>query len=108
MSESGAEELAMARTLDFRRKRWGHNLEIKTTSPGVLSGFCWSTPGPRENDLILWKTEYGHAVGQVTKSEWMTNVDDMFDIAVRIVERVGKSGEILWSDVSVKFGPFTP
>lgn len=90
-------EVAAARTIDFRRPYWGHNLAIEATEEaGVRSGFCWATPGPRKNDLILWKTEYGHAVGQVTKSEWTTNVDDMFAITVRVVERVGKSGEILW------------
>ena len=90
-------EVQAARTIDFRRSYWGHSLDIKATEDGVLTGFCWSSPGPRENDLILWATEYGHVVGQVTKSEWTINVDDMFAINVRVVERVGKSGETLWT-----------
>ena len=88
---------ATARTIDFRTKRWGHNLDVKTVSEGVMQGFCWSTPGPRVGDRVLWATEYGHAAAEVTESDWTINVDDMFKVTLRVVERFGKDGATLWT-----------
>lgn len=74
---------------DFRRCYWGHNIFIKTTNePNVMSGLVIVSPKIQEGDTMLWKTEYGHAVGQVTKSKWMGDPDDMYDVEVLIVDRV--------------------
>jgi hypothetical protein len=75
------------RTIDMTRRTWGHNWDVKTAEDGLLRGFCWLTPAPRVGDLVTWRTQYGLATGAFVESRWVGNVDDMYEVAVRVVAR---------------------
>lgn len=74
-------------TIDFRRTRWGHNLDIASGEDGKMRGFCWSTPGPMVGDTFIWRTAHGEARAIVEAAEWTANVDDMYSVVLEVVER---------------------
>jgi hypothetical protein len=81
------------RVIDYRRCRWGHNIEIWPVqdSPGHYSGFCWARPGPKAGDDLWWATEYGYAVARVLSAKAMRDPDDMHKIEVQVVDRVAQT-----------------
>lgn len=83
---------------DFKHKTWGHNIEVKTSGENEMSGFVWTTPSPRVGEEAMWCTEYGYAVGVFETAVWTHNVDDMYKVKIRIVERQDHFGNILWQE----------
>jgi hypothetical protein len=77
----------MTRTVDYTRKYWGHDLSIKQGQDGLLRGFCWSSPGVRVGDQLIWRTAYGTAVGEIIECRWSIDPDDMFQITVKVRDR---------------------
>ena len=73
--------------IDFTTTRWGHSLTIRQRENGKLQGFVWATPGPEVGDLLLWKTAYGSARGKVVESRWCGDPNDMYEVAVEVIER---------------------
>lgn len=73
---------------NFRYKAWGHNFDMTPTSEGdVYSGWTISTPLVKEGDTLVWKTDYGEAVLQVTGSKPFGDPYDMSEVRGKIVER---------------------
>ena len=81
---------AKSKEIDFTQTYWGHNLQ-KISGEGDHGEFwVWCTPNPRKGDTIRWRTAYGEVVALIENSEYTMNVDDMFKIKVRIIERIQK------------------
>lgn len=76
------------REIDFTRTYWGHNLQSINGKGDTAEFFVWCTPSPHEGDTMRWRTGYGEAVALVEKVEWTMNVDDMFKVSLRVIERI--------------------
>lgn len=73
---------------DFTRLYWGHNFEARTLEgTDVLKGWVWCTPGPRAGDEFIWKSAGGMRRGLVLESVWSSNVDDMYQVTVKVIGR---------------------
>lgn len=60
---------------------------MKRNDDGTYSGLCIDTPGIKEGDTLLWATEYGEVLLEVTKSRWLGDPNDMYEVSATIVER---------------------
>lgn len=72
---------------DFRVTTWGHNISLARFKGGTLTAFTWSTPVVKMGDELIWKTNYGYAVGQVIECKNYLDPMDMSRVIVKIIER---------------------
>lgn len=77
---------------DFTQPYWGHNVSITLYDPTnqKCQGFCWVTPGLKNEDTILIKSRIGTMKLRVFNVQWMTNVDDMYKFDAEPLESYPK------------------
>ena len=73
------------KTIDLTTTYWGHNFNVINWAKGRLA--VWATPGPKEGDLLLLQGHQGVIRARVLKSDWQSNVGDMYmlDVAPEVV-----------------------
>lgn len=71
---------------DFTNEHWGHSINILNWDRDGLTGraACWVTPGLREGDIVIVRSEQGSMRLVATEVRKAPNVDDMylFEISV--------------------------
>lgn len=81
---------------DFTRGRFGHNLDIinwdRLTREGKAA--CWVTPGLRNGDIVIVKSENGSMRLVASEVVRTPNVDDMY--IFKISEPVENEDPDLW------------
>lgn len=77
-----------AREIDFTSGYWGHNLNIMRWDKEARKGraACWVTPGLREGDIVIVKSENGSMKLLATDVQWQSNVDDMYIFTITPLE----------------------
>lgn len=65
---------------DFTSPGWGHNINILNWNREERSGraVCWVTPGLRNGDIVIVKSERGSMRLQASNVSKAPNVDDMY------------------------------
>lgn len=65
---------------DFTNGTWGHNINILNWDKEARNGraCCWVTPGLREGDIVIVKSERGSMRLMATDVSKAPNVDDMY------------------------------
>lgn len=75
---------------DFTQNAWGHNLNITGWDSAERRGkaVCWVTPGLRNGDIVIVRSENGTMRLEAFDVESVFGVDDMYRFAIRPVEGV--------------------
>lgn len=65
---------------DFTNSRWGHNINILSWDKTARTGraTCWVTPGLRNGDIVIVKSERGSMRLVSSDVSKAPNVDDMY------------------------------
>ena len=84
---------------DFTNTRWGHSFDIMSWDKEKRVGraACWVTPGLKNGDVVIVKSERGTMRLVASDVEWQSNVGDMyiFKITPEVVEEKSDEEE-LW------------
>lgn len=81
---------------DFTHGVWGHNLNILRWDRELRTGraVCWVTPGIKDGDIVIVKSENGSMRLGVSNVQRMPNVDDMYGFDVDEIAEIPDDG--LW------------
>ena len=83
---------------DFTNPRWGHNLDIMSWDKEKRTGraACWVTPGLKNGDVVIVKSERGTMRLIASDVSWQSNVGDMYIFTITPEVEEKPEEEELW------------
>lgn len=70
---------------DFTNGYWSHNIDILNWDREKKEGraVCWVTPGLKNGDIVIVKSERGTMRLIASDVEWQSNVNDMYIFTIK-------------------------
>lgn len=90
---------------DFTNPHWGHNIDILNWDREARNGraVCWVTPGLRNGDIVIVKSERGSMRLQASNVSKAPSVDDMYFFDIGEIS-VSQEDEGLWVTKVRRYG----
>lgn len=92
------------KTIDYRETHWGHNHYLELKGEGrTYGGPIWHKDGAAVDDVILWKTSYGHVEARITNVRPCGDPLDMFFVTCVVEKRVANPAIVSQAELDEAF-----
>jgi len=89
--------------INFRELGWGCNHYFEPQDDGTYYGPCWYPYSISVGDTVHWKTNYGHAVAEVTAVKPAGDPSDMYWVTSKITARVADPRIVSQAEIDEAF-----